>query len=73
MTKTLPTVADIIKRLGGPTKAAEALGISNPSVVLNWRKRQSIPADKVMAVSKLTGIPPHELRPDVFGASEAVA
>jgi DNA-binding transcriptional regulator YdaS (Cro superfamily) len=66
MKKTQPTVADVIERLGGPTKAAEALGISNPSVVLNWRKRQSIPADKVMAVSRLTGIPPHDLRPDVF-------
>ena len=62
-------VADIIKRLGGPTKAAEALGISNPSVVLNWRKRQSVPADRVLAISKLTGIPPHRIRPDIWEAA----
>jgi DNA-binding transcriptional regulator YdaS (Cro superfamily) len=67
MASSRPNVADIIEQLGGPTKAAEKLGISNPSVVLNWRKRGSIPAERVVAVSKLTGIPPHKLRPDIFG------
>lgn len=66
MASSKTSVAQIIESLGGPTKAAEALGISNPSVVLNWRARESIPAERVMAVSKLTGIPPHKLRPDIF-------
>lgn len=69
MRSSKPNVADIIEQLGGPTKAAEKLGISNPSVVLNWRLRKSIPADRVLAVSKLTGIPPHRLRPDIFEAA----
>lgn len=65
-TKT-PSVAKIIEQLGGPTKAASSLGISNPSVVINWRERNSIPADRCIAIEKLTGIPRQVLRPDVFG------
>lgn len=67
MDKKRPTISDIIDRLGGPTKAATALGISNPSVVLNWKARNSIPAHHVIAVEKLTGIPRADLRPDIFG------
>lgn len=67
MAKKHPTISDIIAKLGGPTKAATALGISNPSVVLNWKSRNSIPAHHVIAVERLTGISRHELRPDVFG------
>lgn len=63
------SVSDIIKALGGATKAAEALGISNPSVVVNWRTRNSIPAQYVVAVSKLTDIPAGEIRPDIFGVA----
>lgn len=67
MAKQLPSIADIIKALGGPTKAADALGISNPSVVLNWRTRNSIPAQYVIAIEKLTQIPARDIRPDIFG------
>lgn len=71
-TKT-PSVAKIIQQLGGPTKAASLLGISNPSVVINWRKRNSIPADRAIAVEGLTGISRHALRPDIFGKEEVAA
>lgn len=63
------SISDIIDKLGGPTKAAEALGISNPSVVLNWRKRDSIPAQYVIAIEKLAKIPAEEIRPDIFGVT----
>jgi DNA-binding transcriptional regulator YdaS (Cro superfamily) len=62
-----------IEALGGPTKAATALGLSNPSVILNWRKRGQVPADKVLAVEEASGISRHELRPDVFGTGKASA
>lgn len=71
MKSAAPSVSDIIEQLGGATKAAEALGVSSPSVVLNWRKRNSIPADKVIAVEAKTGISRHDLRPDVFGPAPA--
>lgn len=63
------SVADIVKALGGPSKTASALGISNPSVIINWRKRNSIPAQYVVAVAKLTNIPEAEIRPDIFGVA----
>ena len=73
MKSTAPTVSDIIEQLGGATKAADTLGVSGPNVVLNWRKRGSIPADKVIAVETATGISRHDLRPDVFGPKTEAA
>jgi hypothetical protein len=35
-------------------------------VVSNWRSRLTVPAQYVQALSILSGVPPHELRPDVF-------
>lgn len=67
------SVADLIETLGGPTKAAEKLGISNPSVVLNWRARNSVPPNFVLRVEDLTGISRHVMRPDVFGPAKAPA
>lgn len=66
-------VEKLIADLGGPTKAATALGISNPSVVMNWRARGQVPADKVLVVETLTGISRHVLRPDIFGEPERAA
>lgn len=36
--------ADILRSLGGPSRVAGALGISNPSTVIKWGLRGSIPA-----------------------------
>lgn len=38
------SVADIIKRFGGPTKLARRFGLES-NVVRNWRLRQKIPGD----------------------------
>lgn len=46
---------------GRLTSLAEALGIF-PSAVQQWKK---VPAERVVAVEKVTGIPRHELRPDL--------
>lgn len=46
--------------------AAKALGVS---VVQLWRLengKRRIPAERVAAFSAVTGIPRHELRPDIF-------
>lgn len=50
---------------GGPTALTRALGCSK-SVVGNWRRGGGIPASKVSAVARATGLSPHELRPDLF-------
>jgi DNA-binding transcriptional regulator YdaS (Cro superfamily) len=69
MDNTDTPVSLAIQALGGPSKAAAALGISNPSVVLNWRKRGQVPADRVVDLAKLSGIPAATLRPDIFKAA----
>ncbi len=45
---------------------ADALGLS-PSTVSEWRR---VPAHHVQKVAEITGIPPEELRPDVFATKE---
>lgn len=69
MTDAPISVDKLIEDLGGPTKAALALGISNPSVILNWRKRKQVPADRVLKLEELTGVSRHQLRPDIFGGA----
>jgi len=46
---------------------AAKLGISQPAVA-HWFRRGKVPAEKVLAVSDITGIKPHELRPDLYRA-----
>ncbi|NIN69157.1 MAG: hypothetical protein GTO63_31610 [Anaerolineae bacterium] len=51
-----------IKMAGGPTKLAEALGITQ-GAVSQWKR---CPAERCADVEKLTGISREALRPDVF-------
>lgn len=53
---------DAIRAAGGVGALARALGISQPSVS-NW---QRIPAERVIAVEALTGVPRAALRPDLY-------
>ena len=69
MTEAPISVDKLIEDMGGPTKAAAALGIENPSVVMNWRTRGQVPADRVLRVEELTGVSRHLLRPDIFGSA----
>ena len=55
----------IIKELGGFRKAAEALNIPRTSLH-RWVKSKSIPPHRVLAVERITGVPRHELRPDIY-------
>lgn len=47
---------------GAKAKIARALGITKQAVS-QWRR---VPAGRVLIVSEITGIPPHELRPDIY-------
>lgn len=51
-----------IEKAGGPTALAKGLGIKMPSLY-SWSR---IPAERVGRVSEITGIPRHELRPDLW-------
>src|SRR5215207_1293193 len=60
---------DAIRAAGGIGALARRLGISQPSVS-NW---QRIPAERVVAVEALTGVPRASLRPDLYGMPDAAA
>lgn len=55
-----------IEKAGGGAALARAVGVTR-FAVQQW-KEAGIPAGRVPAVARLTGIPLHELRPDLFDA-----
>lgn len=57
-------------RAGGITRLARSLGLSHVSV-LRWRKRGQLPADRVLEVEALTGVPRDRLRPDLYAQPAA--
>lgn len=55
-----------IKLAGGVNALASALGIKHPGII-QWRLR-GVPAERAHQIAKLTGVPVHELRPDLWSA-----
>jgi DNA-binding transcriptional regulator YdaS (Cro superfamily) len=58
-------IDEAIRAAGGPTKLAKAIGVDH-STVIGWRRANRIPAERVRAVAVASGIPAHQLRPDIF-------
>lgn len=56
-----------IKAVGTATNLATMLGIK-PMSVSRWKNRYQgvVPADRVLQIYTATGVPPHELRPDLY-------
>ncbi|MEQ1560376.1 MAG: YdaS family helix-turn-helix protein [Methyloglobulus sp.] len=57
-----------IKSVGTQTLLAKRLGISQQR--LQWWTKNTLPAEWVIQVEKETGVPRHELRPDIYPPSE---
>lgn len=53
-----------IEAVGGPSRLADGIGLV-PSAVTNWRR---VPAERARAISDLSGVPLHRLRPDLWDA-----
>jgi DNA-binding transcriptional regulator YdaS (Cro superfamily) len=58
------------QKAGGPSALAEKLGGLTSQAVSQWKR---IPAGRVIAVEQITGIPRHELRPDLYPADSRAA
>ena len=43
---------------------AEELGVKSPAIC-KWERRR-VPAERVIDVEQVTGVPRHELRPDLY-------
>lgn len=60
-------VSEVIERAGGVGRLAALLGMHHSSVC-KWKKVGRIPTDRALAIHRLSGIPLHEMRPDVWPA-----
>ena len=55
------------ENVGGPSGLAHALGDLTPQAVSQWKR---VPAERVIAVEKATGVSRNELRPDIYPPDE---
>jgi DNA-binding transcriptional regulator YdaS (Cro superfamily) len=62
---TKAALEEAIRRAGGVSALARALGITQPSVS-EWRARGMAPITRCPQIADLTEVPLHKLRPDVF-------
>jgi DNA-binding transcriptional regulator YdaS (Cro superfamily) len=59
-----------INAAGGQVSLAQRVGVRQQSIS-DWLKRARIPAERVLAVERATGISRHELRPDLYPREQA--
>lgn len=55
----------IIKAAGGQSELARRLDIRQQSVYY-WIQRGRVPAERVLEVERVTGVPRHQIRPDLY-------
>lgn len=60
-------IREIAKAAGGVIALSQKLGLSR-AAVSGWKK---VPAERVLAVEKITGIPRDKIRPDLYGQEAA--
>lgn len=59
-----------IKKAGSQAALAEKLGIRQ-TAVSNWLVREHLPVEQAIEIERVTGVPRHELRPDLFRRTTA--
>lgn len=55
----------VLRRVRTMQSLADQMGV-DISTVSRWRSRGRIPVGRVLTLERLTGIPRHELRPDIY-------
>jgi DNA-binding transcriptional regulator YdaS (Cro superfamily) len=56
---------EVFKAAGGRRALAVKLGLS-VQAVHSWKQTKKVPAERVMRIEKLTGIPRSKIRPDLY-------
>ena len=63
---TMDTIIDlVVERAGGAGNLARQLDVRTPTIA-SWRRAGQIPAERVLAVARITGLSPHLLRADIY-------
>ncbi|KFK94562.1 MULTISPECIES: YdaS family helix-turn-helix protein [unclassified Serratia (in: enterobacteria)] len=57
-------INNAIRKHGNANTLGKALGVSRMAVCL-WKKN-GVPPDRVLSIFQVTGVTPHELRPDLY-------
>jgi TorA maturation chaperone TorD len=60
-----PGLEQVIRTAGGIRGLSRLLGISQPAIS-NWKR---VPADRILQVESVTGVPRAVIRPDLYGAA----
>lgn len=66
MTAPISIVQKAAARVGSLSELARRLGIKHPALY-KWRE---VPPKRVLALEKISGIPRHEIRPDLYPEKE---
>lgn len=64
------TIGKALEQGGGIVAVAKALGISDEAVRL-WRVHGRVPAERVVDLERITGVPRESLRPDLYRRNAA--
>jgi DNA-binding transcriptional regulator YdaS (Cro superfamily) len=56
-----------IRIAGGQRQLAQVIGVSYQAI---QKFRERVPAERVLAIEAATGVPRHELRPDIYPPDE---
>lgn len=68
---TMREAAEVaVEAAGGGAALARALNLKSRQAVYQWSR---VPAEHVLKVEKITGMPRHVLRPDLYPAPEVAA
>jgi DNA-binding transcriptional regulator YdaS (Cro superfamily) len=68
----MSVVDRIISTYGGGAALARRIGVSR-NAIWQWRDKGRIPAERVLDLENITGIPRHEIRPDLYPQALDVA
>jgi DNA-binding transcriptional regulator YdaS (Cro superfamily) len=67
-------IEEAVRIAGGQTALANALRVKHPNIrqqhVWKWLRAKRVSAEVVLAIEAATGVSRHELRPDIYPATD---